>query len=237
MDIIPAIDIINGQCVRLEQGDYGKQTTYHSDPLEVAKSFEQAGLERLHLVDLDGAKSKRVVNLPVLQSITTETSLSVDFGGGVKTTEEVEKVFDAGAKQVTGGSVAAKNRPLFEEWLRAFGGDRVILGADVLDKKIMVSGWQEETDIDVFAFLRHYVDQGLKYVICTDISKDGMLAGPAIGLYKEILHEFPGIKLIASGGVSSFEDLVQLREAGLHAAILGKAIYEGRVTLSQLADF
>ncbi len=237
MDIIPAIDIINGQCVRLEQGDYGKQTTYHSDPLEVAKSFEKAGLKRLHLVDLDGAKSKRVVNLPVLQSIAAETELAVDFGGGVKTTEEVEKVFEAGARQVTGGSVAAKNKPLFEEWLRKFGGERVILGADVLDKKIMVSGWQEETDIDVFVFLRHYVDQGLKYVICTDISKDGMLAGPAIELYKEILQEFPGIKLIASGGVSSFEDLVQLREAGLHAAILGKAIYERRVTLSQLADF
>ncbi|MEM9324873.1 MAG: 1-(5-phosphoribosyl)-5-[(5-phosphoribosylamino)methylideneamino]imidazole-4-carboxamide isomerase [Bacteroidota bacterium] len=237
MEIIPAIDIIDGQCVRLAQGDYAQKTTYHADPLEVAKSFESAGLRRLHLVDLDGAKAKKVVNLPVLQSIARETSLHIDFGGGVKATDQVEKVFAAGAKQVTGGSIAAKNKEVFTEWLGRFGGEQVILGADVLDRKIMVAGWQEATDLDLLKFLRHYVDIGLSYVICTDISKDGMLQGPALALYREILMEFPGLKLIASGGVSGLEDLYQLRDAGLYGAILGKAIYEKKVTLEELAEF
>ena len=189
MEIIPAIDLIGGQCVRLEQGDYEKQTTYHAEPLEVAKEFEAAGLRRLHLVDLDGAKSRHVVNLPVLERITEGTELRVDFGGGVKTTEEVEKVLGAGAHQVTGGSIAARNRPVFEEWLTNYGGEKIILGADVLDRKIMVSGWLEATDIDILSFLKHYVDLGLVYAVCTDISKDGMLEGPSIDLYVEILRE------------------------------------------------
>ncbi|MDW3193261.1 MAG: 1-(5-phosphoribosyl)-5-[(5-phosphoribosylamino)methylideneamino]imidazole-4-carboxamide isomerase [Cytophagales bacterium] len=237
MHIIPAIDIINGQCVRLTKGDYEQQTTYHDNPVEVAKSFEAAGLNRLHLVDLDGAKSKHIVNEAVLEAITRETSLTVDFGGGLKTDADLQQAFASGATQITGGSIAAKDRETFLNWIKNYGGEKIILGADVLNEKIMVSGWQETSELGLFEFLEFYLEQGLEYVICTDISKDGMLTGPAVGLYKKILDHFPAVKLIASGGVSSMEDLHALREAGLFGAIVGKAIYEGKVTLEQLSAF
>lgn len=237
MQIIPAIDIINGQCVRLKKGDYAQKTVYHDNPVDVAKSFEEAGLSRLHLVDLDGAKSKHVVNDQVLADITQTTSLEVDFGGGLKTDADLQKVFAAGARQVTGGSIAAKDRETFLSWIEQYGGEKIILGADVLNEKIMVSGWQEASELDLFDFLAFYLDKGLQYVICTDISKDGMLQGPSTDLYKKILSHFPEVKLIASGGVSTLDDLQQLRDAGLFGAILGKAIYEGKVTLDELSRF
>ena len=214
MHIIPAIDIIGGNCVRLEKGDYSKQKTYDTDPLAVAKSFEEVGIERLHLVDLDGAKSKHVVNLNTLKSISQNTELKVDFGGGVKSDSDVEKVFAAGAQQVTGGSIAARDKDLFLSWVQRYGAEKIILGADVLDKKVMVSGWQEGTSLELEEFLTFYLDRGLQYVICTDISKDGMLAGPAFDLYQDILAQYPAVKLIASGGVSHMEDLHRLRDLG-----------------------
>lgn len=237
MHIIPAIDIINGQCVRLTKGDYAQKTTYHDDPVQVAKEFEAAGLKRLHLVDLDGAKSKHIVNEAVLAAITKETSLHVDFGGGLKTNSDLNKAFASGATQITGGSIAAKDRETFLSWISHYGGEKIILGADVLNEKIMVSGWQESSELGLFEFLEFYLDQGLQYVICTDISKDGMLAGPAIGLYQKIIARFPEINLIASGGVTTMEDLHGLRDAGLYGAIVGKAIYEGKITLEELAEF
>lgn len=237
MHIIPAIDIINGQCVRLTKGDYEQKTTYHDDPVEVAKNFEAAGLSRLHLVDLDGAKSRHIVNDAVLTAITKETSLTVDFGGGLKTDADLKKAFASGATQITGGSIAAKDRETFLSWIKNYGGEKIILGADVLDEKIMVSGWQETSEIGLFEFLEFYLNQGLQYVICTDISKDGMLEGPAIELYQKIIAQFPDIKLIASGGVTTMNDLHDLRDAGLFGAIVGKAIYEGKVTLEQLSEF
>lgn len=237
MHVIPAIDIINGQCVRLTKGDYEQKTTYHDNPVEIAKNFEAAGLNRLHLVDLDGAKSRHIVNDAVLSSVTKETKLTVDFGGGLKTDEDLEKAFSSGASQITGGSIAAKDRETFLGWIKKYGGEKIILGADVLDEKIMVSGWQETSELGLFEFLEFYLDQGLQYVICTDISKDGMLEGPSTELYQKILERFPGIKLIASGGVTTMDNLHHLRDAGLFGAIVGKAIYEGKVTLEQLADF
>lgn len=237
MEIIPAIDIINGQCVRLSKGDYETKKTYHEDPLEVALAFEKAGINRLHLVDLDGAKAKHVVNIEVLQKVSKNTKLHIDFGGGVKTDEDIKKVFEAGARQVTGGSIAAKNKEVFVQWLERYGGEKVILGADVLANEVMVSGWQEATNMQLDSFIDYFLDFGLQYVVCTDISKDGMLEGPAIGLYKELLKKFPQIKLVASGGVSNMQDLIELRDAGLFGAIVGKAYYEGRVSLDQLASF
>lgn len=237
MQIIPAIDIINGQCVRLTKGDYDQKTTYHDNPVEVAKSFEEVGISRLHLVDLDGAKSKHIVNDAVLSAITKETSLSVDFGGGLKADADLQKAFASGAAQITGGSIAAKDRETFMSWIKNYGGEKIILGADVLNEKIMVSGWQETSELGLFEFLEFYLDQGLQYVICTDISKDGMLEGPATALYKKIIAQFPTVKLIASGGVATMDDLQELRIAGLYGAIVGKAIYEGKITLEQLATF
>lgn len=237
MHIIPAIDIIGGHCVRLEKGDYDKQKTYDTDPLAVAKSFEEVGIERLHLVDLDGAKSRHVVNLETLSSISQHTNLQVDFGGGVKSDEDIEKVFAAGAMQVTGGSIAARDKHLFLSWVERYGAEKIILGADVLDQKVMVSGWQEGTSLELEAFLTFYVGQGLRYVICTDISKDGMLEGPAFSLYKQILSDFPSLKLVASGGVSKMDDLEKLRDLGLYGAIVGKAIYENRITLDDISQF
>ncbi len=237
MHIIPAIDIIDGQCVRLTKGDYEQKTTYHQNPVEVAKSFEAAGIERLHLVDLDGAKSKHIVNDSVLAAITEETSLTVDFGGGLKTDEDLQKAFSSGASQITGGSIAAKDKATFLRWMKKYGVEKIILGADVLNEKIMVSGWQESSQLDLMNFLEFYLGQGLQYVICTDISKDGMLEGPSVVLYQKIMTRFPGIKLIASGGVTTMEDLYRLRDAGLFGAIIGKAIYEGKVTLDQLSKF
>lgn len=235
MEIIPAIDIIGGKCVRLEKGDYSTSKQYAEDPLEVAKAFEGAGIRRLHLVDLDGAKAKHVVNLRVIERIVSNTRLVVDFGGGVKTDEDIRKVFEAGAQMVTGGSIAAKEREIFLGWLEKYGSEKIILGADVLDDHIMVSGWQESSELPWEEFLTYYMGKGVKKVISTDISRDGMLTGPAFDLYDEMLNRFPEIQLIASGGVSSYEDLVQLKEQGLYGAIIGKAYYEGKVSLEQLA--
>ena len=237
MKIIPAIDIINGQCVRLTQGDYAQKKVYAKDPLEVAKTFEAAGIRQLHLVDLDGAKARHIVNHKVLERIASQTNLLVDFGGGLKSDEDVHIAFESGANQITGGTIAVKNKTLFVKWIERYGGDKIILGADVSDLKIAVNGWQEKSDIDLFDFLRDYMDQGIQYVICTDIAKDGMLEGAAIQLYQQIIKRFPTLKLIASGGVSSMKDLEELKEINCYGAITGKAIYEGRISLDELSNF
>ncbi|MDN5213873.1 1-(5-phosphoribosyl)-5-[(5-phosphoribosylamino)methylideneamino]imidazole-4-carboxamide isomerase [Fulvivirgaceae bacterium BMA12] len=234
MHIIPAIDIIDGKCVRLTQGDYNQKKEYNSDPLEVAKMFEGAGAKRLHLVDLDGAKQKKVVNLKVLESIAAHTELSIDFGGGIQSEEDLKGAFGAGASQVTGGSIAVKNPPLFESWLQNFGNEQIILGADVIDKQIAINGWQEKTTVNLHVFLEEYVQKSIKYVICTDVSKDGLLEGPAMNLYREISNYYPEICLIASGGVSCLEDVHELARIGVEGVIIGKAFYEGRIQLSDL---
>lgn len=235
IEIIPAIDIIDGKCVRLSQGDYNEKKVYNENPLEVAKMFEDAGIKRLHLVDLDGAKAKRIVNRKVLGAIATHTSLIIDFGGGVQSDEDIQLAFDSGASMVTGGSIAVRNKELFLGWIEKYGSDKIILGADCKDHKIAVSGWQEETSLDIIPFIGEYMEKGVHKIICTDISKDGMLQGPSIELYKEILSAFPTIYLIASGGVGSMQDILDLQEAGIPAVILGKAIYENKVTLKELA--
>ncbi|NDV68490.1 1-(5-phosphoribosyl)-5-[(5-phosphoribosylamino)methylideneamino]imidazole-4-carboxamide isomerase [Dysgonomonas sp. 25] len=237
IEIIPAIDIIDGKCVRLSQGDYNEKKVYNEDPLEVAKMFEDAGIKRLHLVDLDGAKAKRIVNVGVLEKIAARTSLIIDFGGGVQSDEDIQAAFDAGASMVTGGSIAVRNKELFLGWLERYGNDKIILGADCKDHKIAVSGWQEETSLDIIPFIEGYKEQGIQKIICTDISKDGMLQGPSIQLYKEILSAFSGIYLIASGGVGCMQDIHDLEAAGVPAVILGKAIYENRVTMRELTTF
>lgn len=237
MIIIPAIDIIDGKCVRLTKGDYSQKTTYNENPLEVAQMFEQAGFSHLHLVDLDGAKSGHIINHEVLKNITSNTSLKVDFGGGVKTNEDIALAFESGASQITGGSIAAKNPQIMSEWIKNYGSEKIILGADVHDKKIAVGGWLETTSLDLFDFLKDYRSKGIEYVICTDISKDGLLQGSANELYKEIMDMFPGIKLVASGGVTTERDLIELQEIGVYGAIVGKAIYEGRITLEVLKKY
>ncbi|WKK77774.2 1-(5-phosphoribosyl)-5-[(5-phosphoribosylamino)methylideneamino]imidazole-4-carboxamide isomerase [Marivirga salinae] len=237
MHIIPAIDIIDGKCVRLTKGDYNQKTEYNDNPLEVAKEFEAAGIQRLHLVDLDGAKAKKVVNLEVLKSISENTNLTIDFGGGVQSTEDLKAVFDAGANQITGGSIAVKNEALFTEWIEEFGGEKIILGADVKGEHIAIHGWQESSEKHIFDFLEHYLAKGLKYVICTDVSKDGALQGTSNKLYQDILDRFPDVKLIASGGVSNLKDLQILEEMRAYGAIVGKAIYEKRINLSELKQF
>ena len=237
MQIIPAIDLIGGKCVRLSQGDYSSKKEYHDEPLEMAKRFEGAGIQRLHLVDLDGAKAKKIVNGEVLQRISVGTSLQVDFGGGIQADEEIEKAFELGAKQVTGGSIAVKNASLFKTWIKTYGSEKIILGADAKDRKIAVGGWEETTKVDLIPFIKDYVALGISYVICTDVAKDGLLQGPSVDLYKEILEEIPGVKLIASGGVSSVKDLEELEKIGVYGTIVGKAYYEGRVSLEELASF
>ncbi|QDH79721.1 1-(5-phosphoribosyl)-5-[(5-phosphoribosylamino)methylideneamino]imidazole-4-carboxamide isomerase [Echinicola soli] len=237
MEIIPAIDIIGGKCVRLTQGDYGQKKEYADNPLEVAKKFEQAGIKRLHLVDLDGAKAKTIVNKAVLENITSNTSLKVDFGGGVQSDETIQMAFDAGASQVTGGSIAVKNPALFESWLVKHGSEKIILGADAKNRKIAISGWEETTESDVVDFIKAYHAKGARYVICTDVAKDGLLQGPSVELYKEILQEIPGVQLIASGGVAEVKDLEELEKIGVYGVIVGKAFYEGRISLEQLASF
>ena len=234
IELIPAIDIINGQCVRLTKGDYQQKTVYSDSPAEVAKGFEQLGFKRLHVVDLDGAKSKHIVNDEVLRSITRETKLTVDFGGGIKTDEDIRKAFDAGAKMVTVGSIAVQQPELCFEWLDKYGAERIILGADVRQGKISINGWKEDSDEDLLPFLRKYIDAGIKNVLCTEISKDGTLAGPAIDLYKSVMRVYPELHLIASGGVSSLDDIKALDAAGIPAVVFGKAIYEGRIDLRQL---
>jgi len=237
MIILPAIDIIDGKCVRLSQGDYEQKKVYNENPLEVAKMFESVGIKRLHLVDLDGAKAKHIVNYKVLERIATNTTLTIDFGGGLKSDDDLRIAFECGAKMVTGGSVAVKDRETFLSWIAKFGSDRIILGADVKDKKIAVGGWLETTNLDLFPFVEKYKEEGINKIICTDISKDGMLAGPSIELYKEILQKFPDLYLIASGGVSSMNDIEQLQEANVPAVITGKAIYEGKIKLNELSSF
>lgn len=237
MKIIPAIDIINGQCVRLSQGDYTSVIVYNTNPLEVAKQYESIGIEYLHVVDLDGARSQHIVNWKMLESITNLTKLKVDFGGGMKSNEDLRIAFDCGANQVTAGSIAVSNRSIVKEWIYEFGPDKIALGADVKTEKITINGWKKKTNIDVFDFIQDYLNRGIKEVICTDISKDGMLNGPSFELYKTILEKFPSIKLIASGGVSSMEDLYMLELIGIHGAILGKAIYENKITLKQLEAY
>lgn len=229
-----AIDIIDGKCVRLEQGDYNKVSLYHKEPLEVAKKFEDAGLKRLHLVDLDGAKAGAIKNWKVLETIAGRTSLIIDFGGGVKTEKDVEIIFNSGAALATVGSVAVKNEEEFVKWLLKFGAKKFLLGADVKNEKITISGWQEETKIWIYDLIQKYFDHGVKQVFCTDVSKDGKLQGPAIELYKNIVTKFPELFFIASGGVSCVDDLKRLEEIGCKGAIVGKAIYENRITLDEL---
>ena len=237
MRIIPAIDIINGQCVRLTQGDYKQKKVYNSDPLEVAKSFADHGIKYLHLVDLDGAKLGRVVNLKILESIAMNTDLMIDFGGGLRTTEDVNRVFDAGAEQITGGSVSVKSPDLFIDWLDRFSNKKIILGADAKDGNIAIQGWGENTGLSVNGFISEYLKKGIQYVICTDISRDGALTGPSILLYKTLLNENKDIRLIASGGVATVSDLDELKKLGVDGVIVGKAIYEGKITLNQLKSY
>ena len=237
IELIPAIDIINGQCVRLTKGDYDQKTVYRDAPAEVAKEFEQIGFRRLHVVDLDGAKSKHIVNDTVLKGITKETNLVVDFGGGIKTDEDIEKAFAAGASMVTIGSIAVTHPNLFLGWLDKYGSERMILGADVRHGKISINGWKEDSSEDLLPFLKKYVDAGVRNVLCTEISKDGTLAGPAIGLYSQIMEAYPDLHLIASGGVSSIDDIMALNDAGIPSVVFGKAIYEGRINLKELWDW
>ena len=233
IELIPAIDIIDGKCVRLTKGDYDQKKVY-GEPLEMALEFERLGFKRLHVVDLDGAKSKHIVNEAVLKAITSETSLTVDFGGGIKTDEDIEKAFASGAAMVTVGSVAVTNPDLFMGWLEKYGAEKMVLGADVRHGKISINGWKEDSSEDLLPFLKKYVDAGVKNVLCTEISKDGTLAGPAIDLYQSVMEAYPELHLIASGGVSSKEDITALDEAGIPAVVFGKAIYEGRIDLREL---
>lgn len=234
MQIIPAIDLIDGKCVRLTQGDYTQKKIYNENPLEVAKMFEDAGLQRLHLVDLDGAKAGKVINWKTLETITSHTSLQVDFGGGVKQKNDVEAILDSGAYLVTVGSIAVKNEELFDEWIDAFGAEKFFLGADVKEEKIAISGWLETTELNVYTFIEKYLHKGIRNIFCTDVSKDGLLQGPSVELYKNILYKFPDILLVASGGVAVKEDLQQLKSIGCSGAIVGKAIYENRVSIKDI---
>ncbi len=237
MRIIPAIDIIDGKCVRLSKGDYATKKIYNEHPLEVAKAFEGVGIQYLHLVDLDGAKSQHIVNYKVLEDIASKTSLQIDFGGGLKTDKDLHIAFESGAKQITGGSIAVKNPDIFKGWLKTYGADKIILGADAQDEKIAISGWTEDSQEALIPFIAAYKKEGVSYVICTDISKDGMLEGPSFDLYKRILEEVPGVNLIASGGISHFDELPKLAEMGCEGTIIGKAIYEQRISLEQLEKF
>ncbi len=238
MRIIPAIDIIEGQCVRLSKGDYDTKKVYNENPLEVAKQFEGHGITHLHLVDLDGAKSKHIVNHKILEQIASKTSLKIDFGGGLKTDDDLRIAFESGANQITGGSIAVKDKKTFTNWLTKFGADKIILGADAKDEKVAVSGWLEESKEELIPFIQSYQQQGVSYVICTDISKDGMLEGPSFNLYQKILEKAEsGLKLIASGGISTFDELPKLAELGCEGTIIGKAIYENRISLKQLENF
>ena len=234
MRIIPAIDIIDGKCVRLTQGDYAQQKTYHENPLEVARSFEAAGLSYLHLVDLDGAKAGKVTNWRVVEDITRNTGLQVDFGGGIKTEAEIERLLELGVKQVNLGSIAIKAEALVAGWIKQFGADKIILSADVKDEQVAIHGWQQNSNVMLTDFIAGYLTHGIQYITCTDIQTDGMLSGPNTALYRKILSTYPDIKLIASGGVSGLQDLIDLRTTGVDGVIIGKAIYEGKLKLSDL---
>lgn len=237
MRIIPAIDIIGGKCVRLTKGDYSTAKTYSEDPLEMAKSFEDHGVTHLHLVDLDGAKSKHIVNYKVLEKLATKTKLQIDFGGGLKSDQDLKIAFESGAKQITGGSIAVTSKETFLSWLHTYGSDKIILGADAIEEKIAISGWLETSREPLIPFVSQYIKDGVSHVICTDISKDGMLEGPSIALYKKMLAAIPGLQLIASGGVAQLEDLPALAAVGCEAVIVGKAIYEHKITLKQIASY
>ena len=237
MRIIPAIDIIEGKCVRLSKGDYATKKVYNENPLEVAKEFQDHGIEYLHLVDLDGAKSKHIVNHKILEQIASNTKLKIDFGGGLKSDEDLKIAFESGANQITGGSIAVKDPAMFKKWLLQYGNDKIILGADALGEKVAISGWLEESDKELIPFIEEYQKEGVSYIICTDISKDGMLEGPSFELYEKILKQVKNIKLIASGGISTFEEIPQLAELGCEGTIIGKAIYEGRISLKQLENY
>ncbi len=251
MRIIPAIDIIEGKCVRLSKGDYTTKKVYNENPLEVAKNFEAHGIEFLHLVDLDGAKSSHIVNHKILEQIATKTNLTIDFGGGLKSDEDLKIAFESGANQITGGSIAVKNPIIFKKWLRTYGSDKIILGADADNEKIAISGWQEKSTEELIPFIQSYQQEGIQYVICTDIAKDGMLEGPSFELYKKIIVSLSAssraesrgegsikpIKLIASGGISTFDEIPRLAELGCEGTIIGKAIYENKISLKQLENY
>ncbi len=237
MRIIPAIDIIEGKCVRLSKGDYSTKKIYNENPLEIAKQYEAHGIQYLHLVDLDGAKASHIVNHKVLEQIATKTSLKIDFGGGLKTNEDLRIAFESGAEQITGGSIAVKQPDVFKSWISQYGSDKIILGADANNEKIAISGWLEESDEELIPFVQNYMKEGVSYVICTDIAKDGMLQGPSFDLYKKMLSELPNVKLIASGGISTFDELPKLAELGCEGTIIGKAIYENKISLKQLESF
>lgn len=237
MRIIPAIDIINGQCVRLSKGDYNTAKIYSNDPLEVAKSFQDHGVEYLHLVDLDGAKSQGIVNHKVLETLATKTNLKIDFGGGLKTDQDLKIAFESGAKQITGGSIAVKDPQRFLSWIKSYGAHKIILGADAANEKIAISGWLETSTEDLIPYVANYMTKGISDVICTDISKDGMLEGPSIDLYEKMIRELKDIKLIASGGVAKLQDLYDLSAVGCDGAIVGKAIYEDRISLKEIEKF
>ena len=237
IEIIPAIDILDGKCVRLSKGEYASKKIYSEKPLEVAKAFEDHGLKRLHVVDLDGAKSNHIVNFHTLYEIASNTSLTIDFGGGIKGDADLHIAFDNGASMVTLGSIAVRNPETLLEWIRYYGADRIILGADVKNQKIAINGWEEESEVELNAFLKHYTENGIKQVLCTDINRDGLLQGPSIELYQKILEEFPGLYLMASGGVSSLDDIYQLEESKVSAVVLGKAIYERKISLKELEQF
>ena len=237
IELVPAIDLIEGKCVRLTQGDYSTRKVYNEDPLEVAKQFEGNGIRRLHVVDLDGARVGHIVNYRILERLATRTSLIIDFGGGLKAEGDLEIAFESGAQKVTGGSIAVKDPERFTTWIKKFGCERIILGADAKEKKIAISGWKETTELELVPFIQSYYDKGITQVICTDIARDGMLQGPSIALYQEILDALPNLTLIASGGVSSVADIERLQEAGIPAVIFGKALYEGRIQLKDLLPF
>ena len=235
--IIPAIDLIDAKCVRLSQGDYNQKTVYNENPLEVAKMFEGAGITRLHLVDLDGAKAKHIVNYKVLETIATKTNLIIDFGGGLKSNDDLHIAFESGAQMITGGSIAVKDRATFENWIAKYGSEKIILGADAKDGKIAVSGWQEDSEEDIIPFIKSYIEKGISKVISTDISRDGMLTGPSIELYDEIGNNFKNLELIASGGIATMNDIIKLNEMGIPGVITGKAIYENKISLDEISRF
>jgi phosphoribosylformimino-5-aminoimidazole carboxamide ribotide isomerase len=237
IEIIPAIDLIEGKCVRLTQGDYSKKTIYNENPVDVAMKFEDAGIKRLHLVDLDGAKAKKVINWKVLERIASKTKLHIDFGGGVQSDDDLKVVFESGAKQVTGGSIAVKQPDVFENWLAVYGGDKIILGADAKKEKVAVSGWEEGTEIWVYDFVEKWVEKGAKYTISTDVAKDGLLQGPSFDLYKNMQDKCPDLNIIASGGISGLEDVEKLAAMNIYGVIIGKAIYENRISLADLQRF
>ena len=235
--VIPAIDLIDGKCVRLTQGDYSQKTSYHDHPLEVAKKYADHGFRRLHLVDLDGAKAKKIINHKVLEAICAKTSLEVDFGGGLQSEEDLRIAFECGAKQITGGSIAVKDEDMFTHWLKVYGGEKIILGTDTKDKKIAVHGWQETSTISIFDILDKYIPLGVSYTISTDVAKDGLLQGPSFELYKELQEKYPDLNVIASGGVSNIDDIHKLDEMGIYGVVVGKAIYENRISLTDLSIY